>query len=113
MRQTKKRIFIFVDGLDECDSGSVREVAYFWRKVTKSAHAAGVDLNVRLSSRYFPSVTRFEIASFGQEAQWQGLKGEIIIMSAGVYLLEKEGWENPSRSRDSVLWDAQDYQSGK
>ncbi|KAG5655650.1 hypothetical protein KAF25_009149 [Fusarium avenaceum] len=109
MRQVGKKIFIFIDAIDECDSKRVRDITYFWRKITKSAYAAGIDPNVCLSSRHFPSVTisdcseiimeqcnsrdiatylsqRFEVGPASQEVQWQSLKDKIMEMSAGVFL---------------------------
>ncbi|KAM5354925.1 hypothetical protein ACJ41O_001571 [Fusarium nematophilum] len=100
---------IFIDALDECDPESIRPQAYFWRKITKSAHAAGVHLNVCLSSRHFPSVTvsdcpeifvehhnshdiatyveqRFELGIAAQEPQWEYLRDSILDKSAGVFL---------------------------
>jgi ankyrin repeat protein len=55
--RTTPRTIIFVDALDECDTAKIRSHAYFWREITKSAHVAGVDLNVCLSSRHFPSIS--------------------------------------------------------
>lgn len=109
MRQVGKKMFIFIDAIDECDSNRVRDITYFWRKITKSAYAARIDLNVCLSSRHFPSVTisdcseiimeqcnsrdiatylsqRFEVGTASQEVQWQNLKDKIMEMSAGVFL---------------------------
>ncbi|KAJ4249141.1 hypothetical protein NW762_012476 [Fusarium torreyae] len=108
MRQTRRKISI-IDAVDECDSNRVRDVTYFWRKITKSAYAARIDLNVCLSSRHFPSVTisdcaeiimeqcnshdiatyllqRFEVGTASQEVQWAILKDKIMEMSAGVFL---------------------------
>ncbi|KAI6754905.1 hypothetical protein HG530_012657 [Fusarium avenaceum] len=109
MRQVGKKMFIFIDAIDECDSNRVRHITYFWRKITKSAYAACIDLNVCLSSRHFPSVTisdcseiimeqcnsrdiatylsqRFEVGPANQEVQWQNLQDKIMEMSAGVFL---------------------------
>ncbi|KAM0209156.1 hypothetical protein ACHAQD_011321 [Fusarium lateritium] len=109
MRQEGRKIFIFIDAVDECDSNRVRDITYFWRKITKSAYVAGIDLNVCLSSRHFPTVTvsdcaeiimeqcnsrdiatylsqRFEVGTISQEGQWQDLKDKIMEMSAGVFL---------------------------
>lgn len=109
MRQTGRKTTILIDAVDECDSNRVRDITYFWRKITKSAYAARIDLNVCLSSRHFPSVTisdcseiimeqcnsrdiatylsqRFEVGPASQEVQWQSLKDKIMEMSAGVFL---------------------------
>ncbi|KAH8899091.1 hypothetical protein GQ53DRAFT_878427, partial [Thozetella sp. PMI_491] len=108
------RILIFIDGLDECDSKSVRGQAYFWRDVTK---ASETDLNVCLSSRHFPSITvtgcpeiivedfnspdiakfvdqKFDSVVLGSrgeigEAHWEILKTKIFAMSSGVFLWAK------------------------
>ncbi|KAH6869158.1 hypothetical protein B0T10DRAFT_384294, partial [Thelonectria olida] len=52
-----KRTLIFIDALDECDLESIRSQAYFWKKMTESAYTQGVDLNVCLSSRHYPSIS--------------------------------------------------------
>ncbi|KAF4448059.1 hypothetical protein F53441_8490 [Fusarium austroafricanum] len=109
MQQPNSRILIFIDALDECESRSIRDLAYFWRKITKSAYASGINLNIFLSSRHFPLVTvsdcpeivmeqhnsrdittylrqRIETAITGQESQCQRLTDMILERSAGVFL---------------------------
>ncbi|KAF5003078.1 hypothetical protein FDECE_10359 [Fusarium decemcellulare] len=104
-----KKTFIFIDALDECDDNRIRTQAYFWRRITKSAHAASVDLNVCLSSRHFPSITvnhcpeiivenhngrdiatyveqRFKLGIAAQEPNWKQLRNGILNKSAGVFL---------------------------
>ena len=51
------RTMIFVDALDECDEGSIRDLVYYFRSVTDFAYAAGSDLNICLSSRHYPAIT--------------------------------------------------------
>lgn len=53
----KKRVIIFIDAIDECNSNSVRDVAEFWRETTKTTYRAGAHLSVCLSSRHFPAIT--------------------------------------------------------
>ncbi|SCO58686.1 uncharacterized protein FFMR_15842 [Fusarium fujikuroi] len=109
LQKTSSKLLIFVDALDECDSGSVRDLAYFWRKITKSAFASGIDLKVCLSSRHSPSVTvsdcpeiimeqhnghdistylkqRIEIGIGTHNAQWQILEEKIRERSDGMFL---------------------------
>ncbi|EXK26009.1 hypothetical protein FOMG_17370 [Fusarium oxysporum f. sp. melonis 26406] len=109
LQKTSSKVLLFVDALDECGSSSVRYLAYFWRKITKSAFASGIDLKVCLSSRHFPSVTvsdcpeiimeqhnshdisthlkqRIEIGIGIQDAQWQILEEKIREMSDGMFL---------------------------
>lgn len=109
MRQVGKKMFIFIDAIDECDSNRVRDITYFWRKITRSAYVAGIYLNVCLSSRHFPTIAirdcseiimeqynsrdiatylsqRFEVGPASQDVQWQSLKDKIMEMSAGVFL---------------------------
>ncbi|RBR15754.1 hypothetical protein FVER53590_25932 [Fusarium verticillioides] len=109
LQQPSSKVLLFVDALDECDSSSVRFLAYFWRKITKLAFASGVDLKVCLSSRHSPSVTvsdcpeiimehhnshdistylkqRIEIGIGVQNAQWQVLEEKIREMSDGMFL---------------------------
>ncbi|KAK7416368.1 hypothetical protein QQZ08_012025 [Neonectria magnoliae] len=109
VKQTKKRTIIFVDALDECDSDKIRHMAYFWRRITRSAHVAGAYLSVCLSSRHFPSVTvgncpeiiteehnshdvatyldqRFQLGIATQEPHWKLLRDAILEKSAGVFL---------------------------
>lgn len=106
---TKTRTLIFVDALDECDSFSIRDMAFFFRRITKSAHDAEVDLNILLSSRHFPNITvnncpeiiveqhnsydiatyveqRFQLGIANQEEQWELLRDIILNKSAGVFL---------------------------
>ncbi|SCO75796.1 uncharacterized protein FRV6_00008 [Fusarium oxysporum] len=109
LQKPSSKVLLFVDALDECDSSSVRHLAYFWRKITKSAFASGIDLRVCLSSRHSPSVTvsdcpeiimeqhnshdistylkqRIEIGIGIQNAQWQILEEKIREMSDGMFL---------------------------
>ncbi|KAH6880373.1 hypothetical protein B0T10DRAFT_392290, partial [Thelonectria olida] len=104
-----RRMFIFIDALDECDLLSIRSQAYFWREITKSAYAAGVHLNVCLSSRPFRSVTvsdcpeiviedhngddiaayvdqKFKLGIAAAEPRWKRLRKKILSKSAGVFL---------------------------
>lgn len=108
-QQTQKRTFIFIDALDECDERGIRSVAYFWREITKSAYERGIDLNVCLSSRHFPTISlsdcpeiiveqhnyddiaayveyKFKICMSTQEAQWELLIKTILNKSAGIFL---------------------------
>ena len=107
--QKASKILIFIDSLDECSSKSVRPLAYYWREITKSAHAAGVNLNVCLSSRHFPTISltdcpeivveaqnRGDIATYitakldlgngSQQAVSPALRERIINKSAGIFL---------------------------
>ncbi|KAH7261549.1 hypothetical protein BKA59DRAFT_409635, partial [Fusarium tricinctum] len=104
-----RRMFIFIDALDECDLLSIRPQAYFWREITQSAYAAGIDLNVCLSSRPFRSVTvsdcpeivvedhngddiatyvdqKFKLGIAVAEPRWKRLRKKILSKSAGVFL---------------------------
>ncbi|EHK20092.1 uncharacterized protein TRIVIDRAFT_48177, partial [Trichoderma virens Gv29-8] len=106
--QTKKRI-IFIDALDECDEPQIRLMAYFWRRLTRGAYLKGIDLNVCISSRHFPTITlsdcpeifveqhnsddietyvdcKFELAFATKRPQWELLKKNILQKSAGVFL---------------------------
>lgn len=106
---SKTRTLIFVDALDECDWVSIRDMTFFLRKITKSAHDAEVDLNIFLSSRHFPNITisdcpeiivehhnsydiatyveqRFQLGIASQEEQWELLRDIILNKSAGVFL---------------------------
>ncbi|KAF5987678.1 hypothetical protein FBULB1_1835 [Fusarium bulbicola] len=109
LQKTSGKLLLFIDALDECDSSSVRNLAYFWRKITKSAFASGIGLKICLSSRHSPSVTvsdcpeiimerhnsddistylkqRIEIGIGIQNAQWQVLEEKIREMSDGMFL---------------------------
>jgi len=52
-----QRITIYIDAIDECDSGGSRDIAYFLRELTDSAYGSGVHLNVCFSGRHFPLVS--------------------------------------------------------
>lgn len=105
-----RKVFIFIDALDECTSESeARNLAYFWRDMTKSAHQNGISLNVCLSTRQFPNITlsdcpeinmgdhnygdidcyterRFQLSIAASEPQWRVLKDSITEKAAGVFL---------------------------
>lgn len=108
-QESAKKTLIFIDALDECDARGVQSQAYFWRRITKSAHASGIHLNVCLSSRWFPGVTvsdcpeiivdhhnshdietyveqRFNLSIATQEPRWELLRDEILGKSDGVFL---------------------------
>ncbi|KAL6831383.1 hypothetical protein J3E69DRAFT_379208 [Trichoderma sp. SZMC 28015] len=106
--QTKRSV-IFIDAQDECDEPEIRPMAYFWRLITRKAYASGIDLDVCISSRHFPTVTlsdcptiiveqhnsedikryvdhKFKLAFAAKDPQWEQLKGNILQKSAGVFL---------------------------
>jgi hypothetical protein len=108
-QQPTKRTLIFIDGLDECDMIHVRSQAYFWRQVTKSAHTAGIRLDVCLSSRHFPFITisdcavitveehnaldirtyveqKFKLGIATEEPHWSLLRDKVLGKAAGVFL---------------------------
>jgi ankyrin repeat protein len=103
------RTVIFVDALDECDAKTMRSQAYFWREITQSAHAAGTELSVCLSSRHFPTITvtncpeiivdqhndqdiityvdqKLSLGISESEPEKQILRDRVIGKSAGVFL---------------------------
>lgn len=105
----KKRIIIFIDAIDECDSSAMRDVADFWRETTKMAHHAGVELSVCLSSRHFPAIAvndcpeivmenhnhpdivefvrqRLDLGLTGKHADQQAIQQKILEKSGGVFL---------------------------
>ncbi|KAL6805248.1 hypothetical protein J3E68DRAFT_441739 [Trichoderma sp. SZMC 28012] len=109
LSKTKKTTIIFIDALDECDESSIRSIAYFWREITNSAYEKGVDLNVCLSSRHFPTITlcdcpeivveqhnhddiatyvnrKFQICIFTQKPEWELLIKNILSKTDGVFL---------------------------
>jgi hypothetical protein len=109
IQPSMKRVFIFIDALDECDASDRRSVAYFWRELTNNAYALGVDLNVYISERTFPStpiancpeivvdslnrvdiesyvVQKFGLGFANAEPRWELLKEGIIDKSRGVFL---------------------------
>lgn len=104
-----KTTIIFIDALDECDESSIRSIAFFWRKITISAYKRGMDLNVCLSSRHFPTITlsgcpviifehhnendiatyvnhKFQICVSTQKPQWELLIKNILSKTDGVFL---------------------------
>lgn len=105
----KKRIIIFIDAIDECDSNAMRDVADFWRETTKTAHRVGVELSVCLSSRHFPAISvndcpeiimenhnhpdivefvrqRLDLGLTGKHADQQAIQRKILKKSGGVFL---------------------------
>ncbi|KAH8707471.1 hypothetical protein GQ44DRAFT_582129, partial [Phaeosphaeriaceae sp. PMI808] len=108
-QQPAKRMLIFIDALDECDSRSIQSQAHFWREITKLAYTAGVHLNVCMSSRHFPHITvsdcaeivvenhngqdiaiyveqKFKLSIATSEPQWGLLRDVVLGKSAGVFL---------------------------
>lgn len=108
MDQTERKTLIFIDGLDEC-SGNVRDLAYFWRSITRAAHSRDIDFNVCLSSRHFPVIAvsecseiiieqyneqdigtyvdrRFELGTIAREPQVMALRDLVLQKSSGVFL---------------------------
>ena len=104
-----RRTVVFIDALDECDSKFIRPQAYFWRNITRTAHQAGIDLNVCISSRHFPTVSvtdcpeivveahnSIDIATFvdrklslsidNEEHERSAIRDKILEKSAGVFL---------------------------
>lgn len=56
-RHKPRRTIIFCDALDECDENTVREVVYLFAEICATALASGLDLNVCLSSRHYPTIS--------------------------------------------------------
>lgn len=104
-----KRVIIFIDAIDECDSVSTRDVVDFWRDVTKTAHSARVQLSVCLSSRHYPAISvnncpeiimesqnhsdivefvkrRLDLGMTGKDADHQAIQKKILEKSGGVFL---------------------------
>ncbi|KAI1129855.1 hypothetical protein F5Y10DRAFT_237408 [Nemania abortiva] len=52
-----QRTIIFVDALDECDSSDAINMGYFLAQLTRKAHNNGVQLDVCISRREYPSIT--------------------------------------------------------
>jgi protein SERAC1 len=109
MQTGMQRTIIFIDALDECTGEGMRDLAYFFRNVTTSAHKAGVELNICLSSRHYPTVTirlcpevivedfngpdmtryveqRLAAGDISSDSQWAHLVREILEKSSGVSL---------------------------
>ncbi|KAL7915400.1 hypothetical protein GGI35DRAFT_466844 [Trichoderma velutinum] len=109
VNQKRRRTLIFIDALDECEESNVRMLAYFWRRVTKSAYDLGVDLNVCLSSRHFPTITlddcaiiiverhnsddiatyvdqKLQVCMTTERLQWNLLREHILSKSDGIFL---------------------------
>ncbi|KAK4075698.1 hypothetical protein Trihar35433_2258 [Trichoderma harzianum] len=109
VNQKRSRTIIFIDALDECEEPNIRMLAYFWRRITKSAYELGVDLNVCLSSRHFPTITlddcaviimerhnsddiatyvgqKFQVCMTTERLQWNILRESILTKSAGIFL---------------------------
>lgn len=105
----RKRVIIFIDAIDECDSSSIRDVADFWREITMTAYRAGVQLSVCLSSRHFPAISvndcpviivedynhtdivkfvrrRLAYGMSDKHASQQIIEGKILEKSGGIFL---------------------------
>ncbi|RYP37671.1 hypothetical protein DL768_010844 [Monosporascus sp. mg162] len=103
------RTIIFVDALDECDEPGNRDIAYFFRQLTDSAYNIGVQLDVCLARRDFPTVflkdcpeikmerftrcdiehyisRQLDIAGFGGSDVGQEIRREIADKANGIFL---------------------------
>ena len=54
---TVQRIYIFADALDEGQEDEVRGLIRYFRDLTDVAYAAGVELNIFVASRYYPTIS--------------------------------------------------------
>ncbi|KAK5656044.1 hypothetical protein OQA88_5183 [Cercophora sp. LCS_1] len=110
-----RKIFIFIDGLDECAADGMRPFGYFWRSATRAAVTLGVRLHVLVSSRHFPGVflegcselcvdhnNRLDISMYlderfqlsiasiekkrDKEKKWLELRNKILDISNGIFL---------------------------
>lgn len=108
-RQKVKRTIIFCDALDECEEDTVREIIYLFTEVCQSALSLGLDLNICLSSRHYPTISvdycpeivveranqpdiatyvhaRFGVIQKSEKDMVNKLVSEIIERSCGVFL---------------------------
>ncbi|KAK1759936.1 hypothetical protein QBC47DRAFT_338452 [Echria macrotheca] len=107
-----QKMFIFIDGVDQCSAQvgqDCRSLAHFWRDLTTMANQKGIELNVCLSIRPWPSVSLANcpdilvhifnsrgIASYAEgrlrpalaatESQWGILRSTITEKAAGIFL---------------------------
>jgi len=58
-RKECRDLFIFVDGVDECDDSGMHILSLFWRVFTMETHHQGINLNVLISCRN-ANATHFE-----------------------------------------------------
>ncbi|KAH8589753.1 hypothetical protein B0O99DRAFT_475591, partial [Bisporella sp. PMI_857] len=109
MQPGARRTVIFIDALDECTGEGMRDLAYFFRNVTTSAYKDGLELDICLSSRQYPTITirlcpeiivedfngpdmiryveqRFAAGDISSDGQWAHLVLEILERSSGVFL---------------------------
>ncbi|RDW79149.1 uncharacterized protein DSM5745_06001 [Aspergillus mulundensis] len=107
--QRRSRTLFFVDGLDECESGGMRELALLFREMTTAAHAVDAKLSICLFSREYPKVSvescpeimidrlngidirryveqKFNIVGVGKHQEWRKLAAAIVDKSSGVFL---------------------------
>ncbi|RDW84265.1 hypothetical protein BP6252_01855 [Coleophoma cylindrospora] len=113
-QKTDRKIYLFIDGLDECQGDAARDVVLFFRNMTESASCAGVRLHVCISSqtvlkvsmspyleviveehnkedvvRYIRqklSIVRTAAENVGKENVVTNLESRIIEKSAGIFL---------------------------
>ncbi|KAK0613645.1 hypothetical protein B0T14DRAFT_283067 [Immersiella caudata] len=116
LNQTQARkIFIFIDALDECAADGMRPFCRFWRSATRAAITLDVHLHVLMSSRHFPGAfldgcaelcvdhhNKLDIAMYlderfqlsiasiekkrNKEKKWLDLRNKILGMSNGIFL---------------------------
>jgi protein SERAC1 len=106
-----RKVFIFIDAIDECSVSMNRDLCNFWRDITSTTHEKGITLNVCLSSRPYPIISvllsscpdipvdthnyqdiarytarRLRPAITANEPQWESLKDSIANRAAGIFL---------------------------
>jgi hypothetical protein len=110
LSQSKKRIDVFIDRLDECSEPLAREVVQFCREVTTRAYNAGNTVNICLASRHYPGIATTDCPEIMVDLE---IKGDISTYSRlqlraavgnDTTLLEQLVSDVTTRSSGIFLW---------
>ncbi|KAL9093551.1 MAG: hypothetical protein Q9165_003946 [Trypethelium subeluteriae] len=105
----QRHLVCFIDGLDECNEGEVREMVEFFERLAQTAIVSGTLLHVCFSSRHYPHITiekGIELTLEGQEGHLQDIvnyvQSELRAGQSKVVRQIKD--EIPQRACGIFLW---------
>ncbi|KAF1826763.1 HET-domain-containing protein, partial [Dissoconium aciculare CBS 342.82] len=113
LRLTGRRLFCFIDALDECREQDLQDMVYYFQELWKEAQEEGIIFSVCFASRYYPSLDvptelqiilehvdehkndlseyvksqKFSVGMGGLESIPLGIQEQILEKANGVFLL--------------------------
>ncbi|KAF2230381.1 purine and uridine phosphorylase [Viridothelium virens] len=105
----QRHLVCFIDGLDECNEGEVRDMVEFFERLAQVSVMSGTQLHVCFSSRHYPYITiekGVELTLEGQEGHLQDIinyvQSELRAGQSKVVRQIKD--EIPQRACGIFLW---------